>query len=500
MDPRPLRCLQLNVARSNARMHFILNTFTDYDILFLQEPWWGRIGTARSITDPAGLAVKGSVACPAWDSFLPHITLDQTPQVITYVRRNTQRLSAQPRPDILNSPDILLMSFTYGDFSFFTVNMYNAGPGRNAVSVQSLLNSDLPQATPTLILGDFNLHHPSWSIAATPPCQVTAAANDLVDWTEANAYTLLNSLGHPTRLGQHNQADSIIDLTWANYPATELDMVQGWNVLDDAAVASDHNPISWTIQPPGPRLDPPDPPQTYRIDPARRDDWCGAFTTALCTYPPPAAYESAPDVEAGAKALLDAFTHATATVMPKCTGKAPDRSKWWNEDCDAAMRALMEARGPRRDILRGRLHAAIRKAKRDWAMDIIQRTSQTEVWSLCSWASGNRHQRTPPIRHGDVLATNPQSQGAAFADAFFPKNVPAVAPAQPEDPEPRPARDFPPFTTSEVLETLASTSNTSAPGVSGSSYRVIKWAFAAHAQSFVPAFEQSGRWNHRGAL
>ena len=485
MDPRPLRCLQLNVARSNARMHFILNTFTDYDILFLQEPWWGRIGTARSITDPAGLDVKGSVACPAWDFFLPHITQDQTPRVITYVRRNTRGLSVQPRPDLLNSPDTLVTSFSYGDFPFLTVNMYNAGPGRNALSVQALLNSDLHLATPTLILGDFNLHHPSWSIAGNPPRQASAAANDLVDWSEANACTLLNRLDKPTRLGQHNQADSIIDLTWANYSATELNMIQDWDVLEDSAVASDHNPIGWLIRPPGPLPDPPAPPQSYRVDPARREDWCGAFAASLRSNPPPATYNSAPDVEAGAKAFLDAFMHATSTVMPKCTGKSPVRSKWWNEDCDAAMRTLMQARGPRRDILRGRLHAAIRKAKRDWAMDVIQRTNQTEVWSLCNWASGSRRQRTPPIRHGDILATNPQSQGAAFADAFFPKEIPAVMPDQPEDPEPLPAREFSPFTASEVLAALSSTSNTSAPGVSGSSYRIIKWAFSAHAELFV---------------
>ena len=76
---------------------------------------------------------------------------------------------------------------------------------------------------------------------------------------------------------------------------------------------------------------------------------------------------------------------------------------------------LMQARGPRRDSL----HAAIRKAKRDWAMDIIQRTNQTEVWSLCNWASGLRHQCTPPIRHGDVLATNPQSQGVEYFVLFI---------------------------------------------------------------------------------
>jgi hypothetical protein len=57
---RPLNVLQLNVARSNVRMHAILNTLIDFDILLLQEPWYGRIGVARSSTDAQGLDIKGT--------------------------------------------------------------------------------------------------------------------------------------------------------------------------------------------------------------------------------------------------------------------------------------------------------------------------------------------------------------------------------------------------------------------------------------------------------
>lgn len=79
MNLRPLRVFQLNVARSNVRMHAILNTLTDFDIIFIQEPWYGRIGIARSSTDQHGIDIKGTVANPAWELFIPNATADGPP-------------------------------------------------------------------------------------------------------------------------------------------------------------------------------------------------------------------------------------------------------------------------------------------------------------------------------------------------------------------------------------------------------------------------------------
>ncbi|KAF8500047.1 hypothetical protein BU17DRAFT_102596 [Hysterangium stoloniferum] len=128
--------------------------------------------------------------------------------------------------------------------------------------------------------------------------------------------------------------------------------------------------------------------------------------------------------------------------MPRSTGKAPPRSKWWNEAWDEAMRALMHTRGPQREMVRGRLQATIRKAKHDWAMDIVQRATHREVWSLCQWASGKCRQRTPPIRHGDSIAIDPHSQCHAFAETFFPRTAPSIDPVLRLDPAPLPPWDL----------------------------------------------------------
>ena len=285
---------------------------------------------------------------------------------------------------------MLVVSFTLGELSFLSVNMYNAGPGRLSKATQALLNSSLPLHTPTLVLGDFNLHHPTWAIAGAPARPPSAGANDLVEWAEANAFALLNSLEWPTLHGHSNQANSIIDLTWVNFAAANINLVHDWTVLNTVAYESDHNPICWTIRHPAIAQPNDDGPTGVHIDPSKRDGWCGAFSCTLAAHPPPAVYAGAQDVEAGAASLLHALTSATTEVMPARTGKAPSRSKWWNADCDLAMHALMDARGPQRDVLWGRLYGTIWMAKRKWATDIIQNTGKQEVWSLCQWASGNR--------------------------------------------------------------------------------------------------------------
>ncbi|KAI0308980.1 hypothetical protein OF83DRAFT_1273469, partial [Amylostereum chailletii] len=143
MTLRSLRVLQLNVARSNVRMHAVLNSLTDFDILLLQEPWYGRIGVARSSTDRNGTDILGTVSNPAWEAFFPDTTADGARfRVATFVRRGIQHLAVRARPDIISSPDIMATSFQYGNISFILINVYNAGPGQDATSIHRLCDSE----------------------------------------------------------------------------------------------------------------------------------------------------------------------------------------------------------------------------------------------------------------------------------------------------------------------------------------------------------------------
>ncbi|KAF8632101.1 hypothetical protein AX17_004926 [Amanita inopinata Kibby_2008] len=365
---------------------------------------------------------------------------------------------------MINSPDVLITDISSGDHTIRLINTYNAGPGSKAIAVNCLLEADLNPLTPTIVAGDFNLHHPSWSLSSsTAALHPSAAANNLADWFESNGFTTLNDHHSPTRIGCTNQADSIIDLTSANIPALAEGLIFNWSCSDDLSFDSDHNALSWSVA--LKKLEdnsPGNPMDGFRIDPENKEDWLTAFHVAISSNPPPSTYLSPDDVE-------------LEQVKPP-----PPRAKWWNENCDKALRDLKLADREDRPRFKSCFRATVKTAKRNWAVNIIQETKSNEVWSLCQWATGKRRQKTPPIRHNDSLATDPQTQGEAFANAFFPQNIPMVDPNQPDDPPPIPPRPFIPFSHEEVSHTLANTSNTSALGQSGSPYRLIKWALRSN--------------------
>jgi hypothetical protein len=231
-------------------MHGILNDddFADFDIILFQEPWYGQIGLERLSTTTSGTPILGSVANPAWFGLTPSGASSNNPaRVATYVRKSSH-IDARPRPDIVESPDILSTSFRRGDITFIIINVYNPGPGRRATSVHSLKEVSLDPSLPTAVAGDFNLHHAAWALRDKPGWPPScAAADELIEWLASNALTLENDTQRPTRVGRTNQSDSIIDLTFWNYAATENEWFCDWDCRPDLAFGSDHNAITWTI-------------------------------------------------------------------------------------------------------------------------------------------------------------------------------------------------------------------------------------------------------------
>jgi hypothetical protein len=76
----------VNMRRRNAAMHALLATNASDDILFIQEPWFGTIGTARCDVSIKGKEVLGGAASPKWTLAYPYFTTTQRAKVMTYVR------------------------------------------------------------------------------------------------------------------------------------------------------------------------------------------------------------------------------------------------------------------------------------------------------------------------------------------------------------------------------------------------------------------------------
>ncbi len=84
----------------------------------------------------------------------------------------------------------------------------------------------------------------------------------------------------------------------------------------------------------------------------------------------------------------------------------------------------------------------------------------------------------------------------ALTTRFFPSSRTVVDPSQPDDPDPVRTRDFVPITADEIRDALSQTSNSSAPGLSGVNYKLLKWAFAASPDRFVDLFNGCVTFGH----
>ncbi|KAF8074161.1 Endonuclease/exonuclease/phosphatase, partial [Lyophyllum atratum] len=166
MKTKPIRILQLNTNRSNQVCHTLLNAYISrFDLILVTEPWWDKIGTDQI----------GPVSHTAWTPILPvaSVPRGQRPRVMAYVKTRPD-FTVTLRSDIAKDLDIQILDIQQANYPTTTiVNIYSQprASGSNArrsdasVRLQALR---LPQEDPVIISGDWNQHHPDWSITNRP--------------------------------------------------------------------------------------------------------------------------------------------------------------------------------------------------------------------------------------------------------------------------------------------------------------------------------------------
>ncbi|QRV95516.1 Reverse transcriptase from mobile element jockey protein [Ceratobasidium sp. AG-Ba] len=405
------------------------------------------------------------------------------PSVVTYVRKGLRWLDYSFSPLYPRSLHLLALDFSiYGNRVLIT-NIYFHGTSAKE-GLATLIDNPPELDAPCVVAGDFNLHHELWSMEDCTQISTSGPASDLAEWILTNNFSIMNSVGMPTRLGRGRQRDSVIDLTLVNSAAYDNDLVYDWDSVEAISVGSDHNAIVWTLGCPKPKGFKPTPKlYQHSIDIDCKEDWVTAFTLAFEASPPPDAYSTGPMCQDGVFAILRAMSSATKSTMPRSRiGNVARRCPWWNESCSAAIRALGEYTTNGNDPkeiqnLRGEIRKVIRRARRQhadsWTAMVC---SDQGVYSLRKWSSGKRLNKTPPIRTANGFATDATAQGQIFRSTFFPTHPPNVDIACVDSVPRKVTRNHHPITREEIREALASSSNTSAPGAFGSNYRILKWA------------------------
>jgi hypothetical protein len=145
--------------------------------------------------------------------------------------------------------DIQILDIIQVDKPTVTViNVYNDSPKCEQCILNRLrLSSNILPQHPTLLTGDFNLHHLSWS-RDDRVLEAGQLATSIVDWLSNLNYTLLNKKGEITHLAWNaGERPLVIDLSFANAEAINQDTFKEWAVDPSIALDSDHNAIKYTI-------------------------------------------------------------------------------------------------------------------------------------------------------------------------------------------------------------------------------------------------------------
>ena len=437
----PLKIAQLNIQKKkHATIQLLNNHTTDFDIILIQEPAWGFIGR-----DPSGTEIKGPVALQGWNTILPVTSVNNTsprPRTLTYFKPRPD-FTITVRSDIIEDRDIQFLDITQGDHPKVSlINIYNDTSLGAECILNKIRHPNIIPSHPTLITGDFNLHHPLWSKddRLENPDRLTT---DITDWLTQSNLTLLNPKGEITHLARHGgERPSVIDLSFANPEACTQDTFKEWAIDPAISHDSDHNGIKFTIDHGLKEID-----NTlgikYSLNKVDPGEWTKCFedelsevSNALNTF---YANETPSDDQ------LDEYATILSTAIQKAIAKAAkertpstNAKPWWDAELSAAAKNVANARLAQQSFqqLTGEYSAPLqvniarnrnffkrlcKYKKKEWATKTLESASTNDIWSFPNWSKGIRNYPTPPISKGPNLpkATTHEEKCEALRNELY---------------------------------------------------------------------------------
>ena len=236
MLSKSIKLLQVNLNKSAPATESTLQLAIELkvDLVIVQEPWLIPNNQDRDYANTRSISHQG------FTQILPNYDPILRPRTLVYVSRScfaqVNLCSISPQ-----DPDLLILDIKDKNLGFKLFNIYNEKDQSN-ISSRTLERALYSQtlSTNSLVLGDFNIHHPWWD----PLAPMSTGAQQLVEWIDQQNLSLLNSPGESTFFRPNLTRGSVIDLTLATENlATKI---QDWQILPD--LGWDHFGILFTIQ------------------------------------------------------------------------------------------------------------------------------------------------------------------------------------------------------------------------------------------------------------
>lgn len=289
----------------------------------------------------------------------------------------------------------------------------------------------LSRSTAHLVLGDFNVHHPSWN----RPGDVSHhnAADTLLALTASQGLTLLTPPGLPTFQGRLNT--STLDLAFGSQDVASR--LQECSVSFSSDHGSDHLPVRLLLDT---AMNPPPAKEVYRWNTMDKD--AVAAGSEHLVIPP--AFTSHQEIDHYVE-YLQLFIRSLidATVPHRSYNfdlqySRSQRAPWWTADLERMCRTERHLRRHGRVEEARELSKVKRKTLRQSRRSTFRRqlhelpSTQKGIWSLVKWAK-TRSSLPPELPRVPALAESPGTpplimdfacQATLLARSFFPQPAP----------------------------------------------------------------------------
>jgi len=327
-----LRVYSQNVYKKYAWIELLLNEHLNLsDIIFIQEPLWGRICNVASMTDNVGDPIMGMLKHPAWRRFFPkpadpNLNSDR-PRVTAFVHQCLWAMKPKLCSDIFKSQDIMLLTLNGLRGQLHMLNVYSDSKGSAIRALQEHRSIPSPIG---YLGGDFNCPSDRWDPEWTR--RTSPFAESLEDFVQANGLIYQN-LGCATHFPENGSHPSTIDLVFLPGNDQESRFKVG------KRGESDHCPILTELR--FPVLTENKLPN-IKVGSEADTEFTNDILKSIASIACPTNTESREDI-----------THVT-TLVSECLAKAwkahatssrtSVRSKgWWDESCMEAMRQYQKS-------------------------------------------------------------------------------------------------------------------------------------------------------------
>ena len=186
--------------KNNLIVNTILETYFNFNIVFIQELSWITIHTILSSKSRDGEELVEVPNYPNWLVFTNmSLSIHNYPRVIIYINIRFSSFWFSLHKNILNHRDIFLIFFFINNNIFFLINIYS---DLSQLALKYLKDTEIDISNILIIAGDFNIRNNFWDLLYLHHSVYSNLLIDITDSLSLGLLYLTNSV--PTRYVNNN--------------------------------------------------------------------------------------------------------------------------------------------------------------------------------------------------------------------------------------------------------------------------------------------------------